>query len=296
MRLRRGVASVLVWAAVLGSLLVAPAGAAARTKSPFAQAGTWVSIFSGDAVWDHPARHVRRMHRHGVRTLFLQTASSSRPVGTDLYRPSQLAGFLHQAHARGMRVVAWYLPPLRQVGGEHARAMAAIRFRTDRGHRFDGFALDIEPSATTPSGTARNENLLQLSRRIRAAAGEGYQLGAIIPSPMGMAISTRFWPSFPYGTVGSYYDVVLPMSYHTYRVTGAADSYAYTASNIAFLRQQLGQDVSIHVIGGDAGASNERETAAFVLACNDAGVTGASLWHYTSYGTEDWRTLRKLQL
>lgn len=293
----RGVVLAMVLA-VLSAVAVVPAAApgSAAPRRPYAEAGTWVSIFAGDAVWDHPKRHVRRMHATGVHTLYLQTASSTNPVGTDLFRPSQLARFLHAAHARGMQVVAWYLPPLRRVGREHSRAMAAIDFRTARGDRFDGFALDIEPSATTPSGDLRDENLRRLSRRIRESAGSRYKLGAIIPSPMGMAIATRFWPDFPYGTIARFYDVVLPMSYHTYRTKGPAETYDYTMRNIAFLRERMGPDVSIHMIGGEASASNARETAAFVQACNDARVTGASLWHYGSYGIEDWEQMGFLDL
>ncbi len=245
-------------------------------------------------MWDHPARHVRLMHRHGVRTLYLQTASSTNPVGSDLYRPSRLARFLHAAHARDMEVVAWYLPPLRRVAREHTRAMAAVDFRTARGHRFDGFALDIEPSATTPRGPQRDLNLRRLSRRIRASVGPDYRLGGIIPSPVGMTFATRFWPDFPYRTVGRFYDVVLPMSYHTYRTKGARQTYDYTARNIAILRDRLGPDVAIHLIGGEAGASNRRETRAFVQAGSDAGVTGASLWHYGRYGLEDWQEMSAL--
>lgn len=294
--MRRGAAAALagaVLAAVAAFPSATPASAtpAAAASRPFAGSGTWVSIFSGDDVWDHPARHVRLMRAHGVHTLYLQTASSTSPVGTDLYRPSQLARFIHAAHDRGMRVVAWYLPPMRRVVREHERAMAAIRFRTARGQRFDGFALDIEPSATTPAGQRRNDNLWRLSRRIRESAGTGYKLGAIIPSPRGLAVSTTFWPDFPYETVGRFYDVVMPMSYHTYRVSGAADTYTYTMDNIAFLRARLGPAVSLHMVGGEAGASSLRETGAFVTACNDARVTGASLWHYGRYGPEDWEQM-----
>jgi hypothetical protein len=291
---RRAAALLLTLAALaVGVPTAAPVAAASR---PFAEGGTWVSIFSGDYVWDHPERHVRRMHRHGVHTLFLQTASSTNPVGTDLYRPSQLARFIVAAHARGMRVVAWYLPPMRRVAREHERAMAAIRFRTVNGQRFDGFALDIEPSASTPKGQLRNDNLRRLSRRIRESAGPTYRLGAIIPSPRGMAVSTKFWPAFPYDTVGAFYDVVMPMSYHTYRVKGAAATYTYTMDNIAFLRSAIGPDVALHMIGGEAGASNDRETDAFVRACNDARVTGASIWHYGSYGPEDWSRMSALNV
>lgn len=292
-----GAAALAVTLAAVATAVVGPTAAPASAASrPFAGGGTWVSIYSGDDVWDHPARHVRRMHAFGVHTLYLQTASSTNPVGTDLFRPSQLARFIHAAHARGMQVVAWYLPPVRRVAREHERAMEAIRFRTARGQRFDAFALDIEPSATSPRGQLRNDNLWRLSRRIRESAGARYKLGAIIPSPRGMAVSTAFWPAFPFGAVSRFYDVVMPMSYHTYRVKGAADTYTYTMDNIAFLRSRLGPDMAIHMIGGESGASNLRETRAFVRACNDARVTGASLWHYGSSGAEDWEQMGLLDL
>ncbi len=293
MQVRR--AAVLLCTVTLALSYLMPATSAdAATSRSFGGSGSWVSIFSGDAVWDHPRAHVARMHRQGVHTLYLQTASSTSPVNAQVYRPSQVARFLRAAHARGMRVVAWYLPPLRDVGREYRRAMAAVDFRTPTGQRFDAFALDIEPSATTPRGALRDENLRRLSHRLRSAVGPGYELGAIIPSPIGLSLSPRFWPEFPYRTVGRFYDVVLPMSYSTYRVSGASATYDYTMGNIEFLRGQLGADVSLHMIGGNAGASGRGETRAFVQACNDALVTGASMWHYTAYGDEDWQEMRAL--
>jgi len=297
-------AAVLAVCVALGIGVGAPGPAGATPAStsavgagpsagPFTGSGTWVSVFAGDAVWDHPWRHVRLMHERGVRTLYLQTASTTTPARTDLYRPARLAGFLHAAHARGMTVVAWYLPPLRRVAREHERAMAAIGFRTPRGQTFDGFALDIEPSATTPSGDLRDDNLRRLSRRLRTSVGPDYPLGAIIPSPRGMQIVKRFWPDFPYWVVGRFYDAVLPMSYSTYRVSGAAATYDYTASNIALLRAELG-DLPIHLIGGEAGALSGRETSAFVAAAGDGGAAGASLWHYGRTGPEDWHAMAGL--
>jgi hypothetical protein len=291
---RSGAALLTCVLLTLGLLLPQPASAQVPPgAAPFAGTGTWVSVFAGDAVWDHPWLHVRRMHERGVDTLYLQTASSTTPVSSDLYRPARLAGFLHAAHARGMKVVAWYLPPLRRVAREHDRAMAAVGFRTSRGHTFDGFALDIEPSATTPGGDLRDDNLRRLSRRIRQSAGPDYPLGAIIPSPRGMQIAKRFWPDFPYRVVGRFYDAVLPMSYSTYRVSGAAATYDYTATNIALLRAELG-DLPIHLIGGEAGALSARETSAFVAAGYDGGVAGAGLWHYGRTGPEDWAALQQL--
>jgi hypothetical protein len=31
-----------------------------------------------------------------------------------------------------------------------------------------------------------------------------------------------------------------------------------------------------------------------VQACRDAGVLGASLWHYGGYGPEDWQEMQQL--
>ena len=292
----RRTGSTLLAAVVLalGPLVPPPASATVPAgATPFAGTGTWVSVFAGDAVWDDPWRHVRRMHDRGVRTLYLQTASTTTPARTDLYRPGRLAGFLHAAHARGMSVVAWYLPPLRRVAREHDRSMAAVGFRTSRGQTFDGFALDIEPSATTPRGDLRNDNLRRLSRRLRSSVGPDYPLSAIIPSPRGMQIVERFWPDFPYQVVGRFYDAVLPMSYSTYRVSGAVATYDYTATNVALLRAELG-DLPIHLIGGEAGALSAGETSAFVAAGVDGAAAGASLWHYGRTGPEDWAALRLL--
>lgn len=293
MKARGRWATSVIIAMVVG-LLGAPAHAApeATADDPFAGVGTWVSIFM--ATWDSPREHVRRMHERGVTTLYLQTSSSQTPVNQKIFQRAKVGRFIDAAHARGMKVVAWYLPPLANVPAEYDRAMAAIRFRSSSGQRFDGFALDIEPSARTPGVPKRNENLLRLSRRIRRSVGATYPLGAIIPSPIGLRRSPEFWPQFPYAGIGRYYDTIVPMSYHTYRVQGREATYEYTRKNIAILRRHYGPEVRIHMIGGEADASNGRETRAFVRAANDARVLGASLWHYGSHAAHDWEALRRL--
>ena len=293
MTARRGWATILITTLVVG-LLGAPAHAApeAPADDPFAGVGTWVSIFMD--TWDSPREHVRRMHERGVTTLYLQTSSSQTPVNQKIFQRAKVGRFIDAAHARGMKVVAWYLPPLANVSAEYDRAMAAIRFRSSSGQRFDGFALDIEPSARTPDVPKRNENLLRLSRRIRSSVAASYPLGAIIPSPIGLRRAPDFWPEFPYEGIGRSYDTIVPMSYHTYRVQGPEATYEYTRKNIAILRRHYGPEVRIHMIGGEADASNGRETRAFVRAANDARVLGASLWHYGSHAAHDWEALRRL--
>jgi hypothetical protein len=293
-RVRR-VAGLLLVAALAALVPAAPAAATTSGGRPFAGAGAWVSVFAGAGVWDHPRATVAQMHRDGVHTLFLQTASTTTPAGSDVYRPDRVARFLVAAHARGMRVVAWYLPPLAHVGRELRRAMAAVDFQTASHQRFDAFALDIEPSATTPRGTLRDDNLRRLARRLRDAVGPSYQLGAIVPSPIGLSLAPRFWPAFPWPTIGRWFDVVLPMSYSSYRVSGVQPTFDYTMGNIAFLREALGPLAAIHVIGGNAGDLSAAETTAFVAACNQARVTGASLWHWGAEGPGDIQAMRGLQ-
>jgi len=115
----------------------------------------------------------------GVRTLYLETGNYRQK--TDLVRPAALARFIDAAHAAGIRVVAWYLPSFASPARDLRRSLAAIRFRTAAGGRFDSFALDIEASVVTPA-SVRNTRLLRLSAQIRAAVGPRYSLGAIIPS------------------------------------------------------------------------------------------------------------------
>ena len=192
-----------------------------------------------------------------------------------------------------MRVVAWYLPPLRDVGREYRRAMAAVDFRTPGGQRFDAFALDIEPSGDHPDVVRCGTTTCAGSATGCAPpSAPAYKLGAIVPSPIGLSLAPKFWPDFPYATIGRFYDVVLPMSYSTYRVSGATATYDYTMGNIAFLRSVLGpQRVAARDRRQRRASPRRLETRAFVQACNDARVTGASMWHYTAYGDEDWQEM-----
>src|SRR5439155_1059555 len=149
--------------------------------------------------------------RYGVRTLFLQ-AGNYRHSG--LVYPGKTAEFIRAAHARGMKVVAWYLPLFKSVDTDFTRVERSLQFRTSDGQAFDSFALDIEAD-TVPIKT-RIQHLLELSARIRVAVGPSYPLGAIIPSPRGLIRVPTYWPGFPYRQLPAYYDVIAPMSYYTF--------------------------------------------------------------------------------
>ncbi|MEA2535453.1 MAG: hypothetical protein QOJ93_3264, partial [Actinomycetota bacterium] len=71
--------------------------------------GAWIDWFDYGHPWSQdPASVVDQLAQRGVRTLFLQTGLWSQ--GPDILYPAGVDSFLDHAHARGIRVVGWYLP------------------------------------------------------------------------------------------------------------------------------------------------------------------------------------------
>ena len=284
-------------AALLTLAMAAPAAAAPRSSAlalTYSGLGSWIDIFD-EAAWDAPAAAVRVMSRKDVAILFLQSASS-RP-GPAVFRPARTARFLRAAHARGITVIAWYRAPYIDRAYETRRAIDAIRFETRDGESFDGFALDIETATGSPPAPVRNRRLLAMSERLREVAGPLYPLGAIIPSPAGLAMphGLASWPDFPYRRLYKVYDAFLPMGYYTYHATTAEGAYRDTRRNIRLLREETGDpDVPIHLIGGAATESNAVEGQAFARAANRHGVIGASMYDQMTMGPEDWRAVQAI--
>jgi hypothetical protein len=283
----------LLVAVVLAAVLVAPASGGATAgstpRSAYAGLGTWLDIYATSS-WVHPRREVAAMARDGVRTLYLQTGNYEQ--STDLVRAHALGRFIDAAHAAGLRVVAWYLPSFGDPAREARRALAAIRFRSAQGERFDSFALDIEAGIVKPA-SLRTERLLRLSARLRAAVGRRYPLGAIIPSPVGIRRHRHYWPQFPYRRLARVYDVFLPMAYATDRgVHGSTGTRAYDAADVAIIRARTGRrDVPIHLIGGIAGTMGAAETAGFMQAVAECAPLGYSLYEFPITPRATWEAL-----
>lgn len=282
----------LLLVAVLAAVVLVPAtGASAspRRSTPYAGLGTWLDIYAASS-WIHPRREVAAMARDGVKTLYLQTGNYEQR--DDLVRRQALGQFVDAAHAAGMRVVAWYLPSFLYPAQDTRRALAAIRFRSPDGERFDSFALDIEASLVR-SVPLRTTRLLQLSARLRAAVGPRYRLGAIIPSPVGIRRHRAYWPRFPYRQLSRLYDVFLPMAYATDRhVHGIRATRAYDAADVAIIRSSTGRpDVPVHLIGGIADRMGPRETAGFMRAVADCAPLGYSLYDFPITSPAAWTAL-----
>lgn len=299
----RRVAGVLVVLAVLGSFLPFLDGDTPRAGSRtirLAQAsvapseeayrglGTWVDIYD-DAAWADPEGAVALMVARGVRTLYLQT-SNYRRGRTFVFR-SGVERFVDAAHDAGLRVVAWYLPGFDDVDRDFHRSRAAIEFTTARGERFDSFALDIEAPLVTPP-SLRTKRLLELSARLRAAAGDGYPLGAIIPSPRAMQINSDYWPGFPYRALARVYDVFVPMTYFTWRTSGLNGAHHYATIVTQIVRTRTGdRSVPIHIIGGISDEATTEEVRGFVRAVREQGVIGASFYGFPGTTDGHWAEL-----
>jgi len=292
---KRARGSVLALLAAVA--LAAPGAASARSPvlaQTFSGLGSWIDIFD-DAAWEDPEAAVRTMYRKGATVLFLQSGSS-RP-GRAVHRPARTVRFLRAAHERGMTVVAWYLAPYVDRSYETRRAIGAIQFERD-GESFDAFALDIETSADSPPAAVRNRRLLAMSEQLRDVAGPLYPLGAITPSPAGLAMphGQAWWPDFPFEDLHRLYDAFRPMGYYTYHAETARGAYRDTRRNLQLLRDETGDpDVPIHLIGGAAAYSNAAEGDAFARAATRYGVIGASMYDQATMGAEDWRAVRAIE-
>ena len=250
--------------------------------------GTWIDMY--DNTHHHPVAAVKKMKAKGVRTIYVETANFHRPRdGSKLiYRARMVGRVIEAAHRRGMRVVAWYLPGFENPRRDYRRSMAAIRFRSPNGERFDSFALDIEYNGVS-NLTVRNRRMLRLSRQLDKAVDATYALGAIVPEAHAL-----YWRNFPYARVARSYDVFLPMAYYTFRVDGPTAVRRWMRNNVREIRRETGDPKTpVHAIGGLSADSSIRGTRAFLDAALDTRSIGASLYSFPGMRAEQWRVMAR---
>lgn len=279
-----------------GSSAFLPDMPSAARVSPYAGVGTWLSRyrftheFGGSAPPVTPA-DVDAMAANGVQTIYLQPAADD-PRYPGLLSTDLLGAFLVRAHARGMHVVAWYLPHFDAISGDLRRLEQIAAFRAE-GQGFDALAVDIEFTDAVEL-TPRNAALVDLSRRLRAALPD-VELGAIVLPPVVTdVLNTAYWPHFPWRQLHDLYDVWLPMAYWSNRSDEEfADPYRYVSENIARLRRHLGDPCApVSVIGG----YDEQETAddyrAMARAATEQHAIGVSVWDWPTTPPSAWPALR----
>ncbi len=260
-----------------------------RDLSAYEGLATWVDLYD-PRVLARPETAVAAMARQGVRTLFFET--SNYQMRRDMVRPDRVGRFVEAAHARGLQIVAWYVPSFRNLARDKRRSLAAIDFESSGGEQFDSFALDIE-SSLVRSATVRSARLVLLAKRLRAAR-PAITLGAIVPSPRGMQRLSWYWPGFPFAQLAPSFDVFLPMGYFTYRSHKPRFSRTYTSLNIDLLREWTGNPaLPVHAIGGLARDASPAQVREFVRAAQARDALGSSLYDFADTTPRQWLELRR---
>lgn len=281
--------------ALCSLLVVSAASSAPAAKrmdaSVFGGLGTWVDIYDG-AVYAAPEATAARIAARGVTVVWVETANYGTAV--DVVNPAQLGRFVEALHARGIRVVGWYLPGHVDPALDVRRSLALLRFRTPSGEGFDAVALNIEATKLR-SVALRTRRAVALTRRVRREAGSTPL--AIIPlDPRALERRPSTWPGFPWRELVASADVLAPMAYTGGAYRGFDATYGYVTRSLRLLRAHTGRpDVAIHVIGGVADRLGPEELAGFVEAVRDDGGTiGVSLYDWLTTPPRAWRPLQSL--
>jgi len=260
-----------------------------RDISVYRGLGTWVDAYDFSPQFQPNGgpppvtpESVDAMAAAGVKTLYLQAAKDDVRSPGDLVNPEILGPMLERAHARGLRVVAWYLPKFYDLDSDMRRLLAVRDFRSG-GQGFDGMGLDIEWTKDVPDSTERNLRLVDLSRRLRAAVGPAALAAIPLPPVLIETVNPKYWPGFPWRELAPLYDVWMPMAYWTFRSqsSGWRDAYRYTAENVRRLRVDLGlPGAVVHPVGGTDNKSNDADYRGFVRACAEANAVGGSIYDW----------------
>jgi hypothetical protein len=270
--------------------------------APYEGLGTWVDVYDYVPAFQPEGQppavtpeSVDDMAALGVRTLYLQAAQDDDRSPEDTVDPELLGRFLRRAHRNGIAVVAWYLPRFADVDGDLRRIRAVRGFRAGN-DRFDGLALDLEFTEDVPDVPARNQALLDLSRRVRELVGDDEAVAAIVLEPVLLeVVNPFFWPDFPWERIRRDYDVWMPMSYWTNRNTdsGYREGFAYTDENVRRLRRNLDDDDAIvHTIGGIGDGATAADYEGFVRASKEGQAIGWSVYDFNTVSSSAWPRLR----
>ena len=269
-----------------------------RDLQAYAGLGTWVDGFDFGPAYTTATppitpRAIDEMSANGVKTLFLQAVRDDVRSPEGVVDRALVAEFLIRAHRRGLRVVGWYLPKFTDLELDFARLQQIANFDV-LGHRFDGVAVDIEAVEDVTDVEDRNQRLVELSARLRAASGPD-ALGAIVlPPVLTEVVNQQYWPDFPWPELRPFYDVWLPMSYWTFRsnASGYRDGYTYNDESTRRLRNNLSDPRAVvHAIGGIGDEATPEELDRFAQSLADDQAVGGSIY--------DWNTLtpeRRAQL
>ena len=252
--------------------------------------GTWIDVYD-TALYRTPDAVAGRLAARGVRTAWVETANDRSTV--DVVDPVGLGRLVDSLHARGITVVAWYLPGHDRQARDLRRTRAMLSFRTPQGGAFDGVALDIE-SLREKNVKRRTARVLDLLTRLRAEAG-AMPVAAITYPPRAFERHLSWWPGFPWAEIARRVDAVVPMLYTGGGFNGYDATYGYVARSLRLLRVAVGDRVAVHAAGGVANRMTAEELRAFNDAVLDDGTaTGWSLYDLQTTTPAGWAAMARL--
>lgn len=278
----------------LSCLGTAPIPARSNTVA-YEGLGTWLDAYDWAPEYGGTVKPsaLDEMQRRGIRTIYIQAAKQgTRSKGT-LLSPSLLGQWLVGAHARGIRVQAWYLPLFTDVAKDNASLDAIVAFRS-QGHAFDTIGMDIEWRGVTDV-KVRNSRLVAMSKRLRDKVPH-LPLAAIVVAPVVTNdVNKNFWNPFPWAELKPLYDVWQPMGYWTDRTSTSKwrDAHTSTVWNVRYLREDLGDPkAKVHSIGGISPTG--AEVRGFVNAANEESSLGGSIYDYPHTAASVYKDLQKV--
>ena len=264
----------------------------ARAASPevFQGLGTWLDVYD-TKLYRTPNLVASRLAARGVATAWIETANDRSK--TDVVEAAGLARLVDALHARGIRVVGWYLPGHDNDARDVRRARALLSFRTPQGGAFDGVALDIE-ALRVKDVTKRTARMLALLATLRSE-GAGMPVAAVTYPPRAFERHLSWWPGFPWAQIASQVDALVPMLYTGGGFKGYDATYGYVARSLRLLRAAVGTGVPVHAAGGVANRMSAEELKAFTDAVLDDGtVTGWSLYDLQTSTPTGWAAMARL--
>jgi hypothetical protein len=252
--------------------------------------GTWIDVYD-TALYASPTTLASRLAARGVRTAWIETANDRSKV--DVVEPAGLGRVVDALHARGITVVAWYLPGHDNHARDLRRSRAMLSFRTPQGGAFDGVALDVE-SLRNKNVRQRTTRMLDLLARLRAE-GAGVPVAAITYPPRAFERHLSWWPAFPWAEIARRVDAFVPMLYTGGGFKGYDATYGYVARSLRLLRNAVGDAVPVHAAGGVANRMTAEELRAFTDAVLDNGsASGWSLYDLQTSTPAGWTAMRRL--
>ncbi len=255
-----------------------PPAEASAPGLPIAGKGMWIWLFDQVAGGDPRliAIHARRL---GLTHLYVRSSSSD----SGLKWLRDIDRILPDAHAAGLRVIAWDFTTLDDPEADVRRLVAVLDHVAPGGHKVDGIAVDLETPAE--GVTLTPERAHRMSSRLRELRPGRFRV-LVPPRP-----SEHTKRIYPYDII-KHYDAVAPMVYWLNR-----EPVSDVRGAIAYLKPfgkpiaPIGQAYDGAAEGGTPGPPSGRLLKAFADEAIRGGAIGLSFWSWQHATGDQFRAI-----